>query len=69
MMKRYIEAINLALDYNLVDLAKIYANKCPDKKLSEQLWLEVKFFFFFNQRKLKIAVYLINSGEAIEYIK
>lgn len=53
MMGLFHEAVTLALNHNLIDMAKIYANKPFNEEVKKKLWLQ-------------IAIEIINKGENIE---
>lgn len=48
MMELYDEAVDLALESNCIDVAKIYANKPQFEEKKKKLWLKV---IFINNRK------------------
>ena len=39
MMGLFNEAVTLALNHNLIDMAKIYANKPFNEEIKKKLWL------------------------------
>lgn len=43
MMKLYDEAVDLALENNVINVAKIYANKPESEDARKKLWLKVIF--------------------------
>ena len=43
MMGLFHEAVTLALNHNLIDMAKIYANKPFNEEMKKKLWLQVFF--------------------------
>lgn len=69
MMGLYSEAVSLALNNNIEDMAKTYANKPQNVDVKKKLWLQVLIKKNkFNKNKyinFQIAIHLLNKkGEA-----